>query len=114
MPHEEGVLVKKPGCSAWFVNNFDTVEQVNDRRAERAKFPVNFGGGQKRNPISPPTKWPDPTFKHTGVFIDTKGRLNSEIKIDFEWRQFWGHPYGALFELEDQSLALVLHRGRKL
>src|ERR1035437_7003297 len=77
VPHEEGVLVKKPGCSSWFVNGFDTVEQVNGYR-------VDLNEGRKDHPIVPPVKWPDPEFKHASAFIDNKGRLNGEIKIDFK------------------------------
>ena len=106
VPHEEGVLIKKPHCSTWFVNGFDTIEQVNGYRVE-------LNEPRKNNPIVPPAKWPDCNFKHWSAFIDNSSRLNGEIRIDFDWRQLWGHPYGALFELEDQSLALVLHRNHK-
>ncbi|MEY2664455.1 MAG: hypothetical protein RIT04_263 [Candidatus Parcubacteria bacterium] len=102
VPHDEGVLLKKPGCDAWFVNGYDTVEQFNAFREE-------MSAGQIK-PITAPTIWPDPAFKKPGAWIDAKGYLNGEIPVRFPWKQFWGHKFGAVFELSASEVVLLLHR----
>jgi hypothetical protein len=88
-----GFLTTYAQRGGWIVN-----EGLMD--VEQLKLPVPENEGR---PLGRPKHYP---------CIDKQGKLNGEILIPFIWKQFEGHPLGAVFQLENDTIVLLVHRPR--